>query len=64
MPATVCQRGPDLETVESNAAYRLHPQVALLPRAFGALAYCYGNRKPLVEQPKGGLDAPIGLTWE
>ena len=26
-------------------AYRLHPQVALRPEPFGALAYHYGNRK-------------------
>ena len=26
-------------------AYRLHPQVALRPEPFGALAYHYGNRR-------------------
>ena len=28
-----------------DGAYRLHPQVALRPEPFGALAYHYGNRK-------------------
>ncbi len=31
--------------MDSHAAYRLHPQVALRPEPFGALAYHYGNRK-------------------
>ncbi|HUZ44387.1 MAG TPA: mycofactocin biosynthesis chaperone MftB [Acidimicrobiales bacterium] len=30
---------------DSARAYRLHPQVALRPEPFGALAYHYGNRK-------------------
>jgi putative mycofactocin binding protein MftB len=28
-----------------DAAYELHPQVALRPEPFGALAYHYGNRR-------------------
>ena len=28
-----------------DGAYRLHPQVALRPEPFGALAYHYGNRR-------------------
>ena len=30
---------------DSARPYRLHPQVALRPEPFGALAYHYGNRK-------------------
>ena len=30
---------------DAEGAYRLHPQVALRPEPFGALAYHYGNRK-------------------
>ena len=30
---------------DTARAYRLHPQVALRPEPFGALAYHYGNRK-------------------
>ena len=32
-------------TVTLNSACELHPQVALRPEPFGALAYHYGNRK-------------------
>ena len=31
--------------LDPDAGYRLHPQVALRPEPFGALAYHYGNRK-------------------
>ncbi len=31
--------------VKLSSAYELHPQVALRPEPFGALAYHYGNRK-------------------
>lgn len=30
---------------DAAQAYRLHPQVALRPEPFGALAYHYGNRR-------------------
>ena len=30
---------------DPNAAWRLHPKVALRPEPFGALAYHYGNRR-------------------
>ena len=52
------------------------PQLATRPERFGALAYDYTDRRltfrrprsaadvPLVEELKGGLDAPICLTWE
>jgi mycofactocin biosynthesis protein MftB len=32
-------------TVTLDSACELHPQVALRPESFGALAYHYGNRK-------------------
>jgi putative mycofactocin binding protein MftB len=32
---------------EPERAWQLHPQVALRPEAFGALAYHYGNRRLL-----------------
>ena len=32
-------------TVNLDSACELHPQVALRPEPFGALAYHYGNRK-------------------
>jgi putative mycofactocin binding protein MftB len=32
-------------TVTLDAALELHPQVALRPEPFGALAYHYGNRR-------------------
>jgi hypothetical protein len=32
-------------TVTLDSACELHPQVALRPEPFGALAYHYGNRK-------------------
>ena len=50
--------------------------VSRRPERFGALAYRYDTRRltierrqheaatPLAEQLKGGLDAPICLTWE
>jgi putative mycofactocin binding protein MftB len=31
--------------IDSAAPYELHPQVALRPEPFGALAYHYGNRR-------------------
>ncbi|MBA2495804.1 MAG: mycofactocin biosynthesis chaperone MftB [Acidimicrobiia bacterium] len=31
--------------LDGAAGYRLHPQVALRPEPFGALAYHYGNRR-------------------
>jgi putative mycofactocin binding protein MftB len=31
--------------IDTAAPYELHPQVALRPEAFGALAYHYGNRR-------------------
>ncbi len=31
--------------LDGAAPYRLHPQVAIRPEAFGALAYHYGNRR-------------------
>ena len=31
--------------LDPGSPYRLHPQVALRPEPFGALAYHYGNRK-------------------
>lgn len=31
--------------IDPDVAYRLHPQVALRPEPFGALAYHYGNRR-------------------
>jgi mycofactocin biosynthesis protein MftB len=42
--------------------YRLHPQVALRPEPFGALAYHYGNRRltflksPTLVELVGGLE--------
>jgi putative mycofactocin binding protein MftB len=30
---------------DASLPYRLHPQVALRPEPFGALAYHYGNRR-------------------
>jgi mycofactocin radical SAM maturase len=51
-------------------------QLAARPERFGALAYDYTDRRltfrrprsaaavPLVDELKGGLDAPICLTWE
>ena len=50
--------------------------LAVRPERFGALAYDYSDRRltfrrpraaaatPLVDELKGGLDAPICLTWE
>ena len=35
---------------DAAGAYRLHPQVALRPEPFGALAYHYGNRRLLFVQ--------------
>lgn len=32
-------------SVTLQSAYELHPQVAIRPEPFGALAYHYGNRK-------------------
>ncbi len=32
-------------TVKLDSAYELHPQVAIRPEPFGALAYHYGNRR-------------------
>lgn len=32
-------------TVALDTAYELHPQVALRPEPFGALAYHFGNRR-------------------
>lgn len=32
-------------SITLDTAYELHPQVALRPEPFGALAYHYGNRK-------------------
>ena len=37
-------------TFDPAGAYRLHPQVALRPEPFGALAYHYGNRRLLFVQ--------------
>ena len=34
-----------LATLDPAGAYELHPQVALRPEPFGALAYHYGNRR-------------------
>jgi len=31
--------------LDLDAAWRLHPQVALRPESFGALAYHFGNRR-------------------
>ena len=31
--------------IDTAAPYELHPQVALRPEPFGALAYHYGNRR-------------------
>ena len=31
--------------MDPDVPYRLHPQVALRPESFGALAYHYGNRR-------------------
>ena len=31
--------------IDATRPYRLHPQVALRPEPFGALAYHYGNRR-------------------
>ncbi len=31
--------------IDPDAAYRLHPNVAVRPEPFGALVYHYGNRK-------------------
>ena len=56
----------------------LSDQTAVRPERFGALAYDYGDRRltfrrprlkdgapaPLTDELKGGLDAPICLTWE
>ena len=36
---------PFTMTVTLDSACELHPQVALRPEPFGALAYHYGNRK-------------------
>lgn len=41
----VLARSQSPMTVTLDSACELHPQVALRPEPFGALAYHYGNRK-------------------
>jgi mycofactocin biosynthesis protein MftB len=41
MPVTA----PEATRFDADAAWALHPQVALRPEGFGALAYHYGNRR-------------------
>ena len=41
MPITA----PGVTEFDPDAAWALHPQVALRPEEFGALAYHYGNRR-------------------
>jgi putative mycofactocin binding protein MftB len=36
---------PEVTGFDLEAAWALHPQVALRPEEFGALAYHYGNRR-------------------
>ena len=63
---------------DTTGALQLDPEVALRREPFGALAYHYGTRRltflrskkdaalapRLAERMKGGLSAPICLTWE
>ncbi|MHB1774406.1 MAG: mycofactocin biosynthesis chaperone MftB [Acidimicrobiales bacterium] len=37
--------GPSAAAFDPGRGWRLHPQVALRPEEFGALAYHYGNRR-------------------
>jgi putative mycofactocin binding protein MftB len=41
MPVTA----PEVSRFDPGAPWALHPQVALRPEGFGALAYHYGNRR-------------------
>ncbi|HEX5266612.1 MAG TPA: mycofactocin radical SAM maturase [Acidimicrobiales bacterium] len=63
-------------TTVSGGPASLDPQEARRAERFGALSYNYGDRRlmflrprgaapiPLTDELKGGLDAPICLTWE
>jgi mycofactocin biosynthesis protein MftB len=59
-------------TVTADAAFELHPQVAVRPEPFGALVYHYGNRrlvflrKPEIVEVVKGLAAhdTVGETLQ
>ena len=67
-----------MTTVSDGSRAPLDSQTALRPERFGALSYDYGDRRlvflrrrsavapgsQLTDELKGGLDAPICLTWE
>jgi putative mycofactocin binding protein MftB len=44
-PSAAAPVAADRAAFDAERPYRLHPQVALRPEPFGALAYHYGNRR-------------------
>ena len=48
-------------TFDSARPWRLHPQVALRPEPFGALAYHYGNRRLVFLRAPELVDLVRGL---
>ena len=46
---------------DGTRPYRLHPQVALRPEPFGALAYHYGNRRLVFLRAPELVDVVRGL---
>ena len=44
-----------------DAAWRLHPQVALRDESFGALAYHYGNRRLVFLKSRTLVDVVVSL---
>jgi mycofactocin biosynthesis protein MftB len=47
---------------DPSRPYRLHPQVALRPEAFGALAYHFGNRRLLFVKSQALVELLQGLA--
>lgn len=54
-------RAPRSADVDLEGAWRLHPQVALRPERFGALAYHFGTRRLSFLQSRALLDLVCAL---
>jgi putative mycofactocin binding protein MftB len=57
MPVTA----PGVTGFDPDAAWALHPQVALRPEEFGALAYHYGNRRLVFLKSEALVDLVTAL---
>jgi putative mycofactocin binding protein MftB len=60
----VCVGSTDLSaaTIALHGAYELHPQVAIRPEPFGALAYHYGTRRLVFLRKREVVDVVQGLS--